>query len=238
MRPGSRNCRLLTQWSLTRITDLPFSNCRRMDKTRFRRRKEDRPGEITAAAMGEFAERGYDATPVEAVARRAGVSKGLLYRYFKTKEDLFKAVVRSFVSPHLDALRSAIVDSDTGVEEFLRGPFLQFAEELPKSRAPHLVRLMIAEGHKHPDLTRWYWDNVVSEGLAALAVLVKRGVDRGELRPSALDRFPHLLLSPIVFSVIWTLVMHPHSKLDTGALIEAQIDFLLLGAKACREPKR
>ncbi|MEQ8205207.1 MAG: TetR/AcrR family transcriptional regulator, partial [Woeseia sp.] len=198
-----------------------------MSKVRNRRRKEDRPAEITAAAMDEFAERGYDATPVEAVARRAGVSKGLLYLYFKTKEELFKAVVRSFISPRVDALRSAIVDSDIGVEEFLRGPFLTFAAALPTSKARHLLRLMIAEGHKHPDLTRWYWENVVSQGLQALTVLIERGVARGELRPSALDRFPHLLLSPVVFSVIWTLVMQKHSKLDTTEMIEAHIDILL-----------
>jgi len=203
-----------------------------MSKVRNRRRKEDRPAEITAAAMDEFAERGYDATPVEAVARRAGVSKGLLYLYFKTKEELFKAVVRSFISPRVNALRSAIIDSDIGVEEFLRGPFLEFATALPTSKARHLLRLMIAEGHKHPDLTRWYWENVVSEGLQALTVLIERGVARGELQPSALDRFPHLLLSPVVFSVIWTLVMQKHSKLDTTAMIEAHIDILLSSVKA------
>lgn len=203
-----------------------------MSKVRNRRRKEDRPAEITAAAMDEFAEHGYDATPVEAVARRAGVSKGLLYLYFKTKEELFKAVVRSFISPRVNALRSAIIDSDIGVEEFLRGPFRDFAAALPTSKARHLLRLMIAEGHKHPDLTRWYWENVVSEGLQAITVLIERGVARGELQPSALDRFPHLLISPVVFSVIWTLVMQKHSKLDTTAMIEAHIDLLLASVKA------
>ncbi len=203
-----------------------------MSKVRNRRRKEDRPAEITAAAMDEFAEHGYDATPVEAVARRAGVSKGLLYLYFKTKEELFKAVVRSFISPRVNALRSAIIDSDIGVEEFLRGPFRDFAAALPTSKARHLLRLMIAEGHKHPDLTRWYWENVVSEGLQAITVLIERGVARGELQPSALDRFPHLLISPVVFSVIWTLVMQKHSKLDTTAMIEAHIDLLLANVKA------
>ena len=208
-----------------------------MSKVRNRRRKEDRPAEITAAAMDEFAEHGYDATPVEAVARRAGVSKGLLYLYFKTKEELFKAVVRSFISPRVSALRSVIVDSDIGVEEFLRGPFLEFAAALPKSKARHLLRMMIAEGHKHPDLTRWYWENVVSEGLQALTVLIERGVARGELRPSALDRFPHLMVSPVIFSVIWTLVMQKHSTLDTTALLEAHIDLLLASVQATTDKR-
>lgn len=200
---------------------------RTMTKPRYRRRPEDRPQEITEAAFEAFAEKGYAATRVEEVAKRAGVSKGLLYLYFKTKEELFKAVVRSFVSPKLKALTEAIESSDGPVEDFLRGPFLAFARSLPRSRVRYLLRLMIAEGHKHPDLTRWYWENVVSEGIAALRLLIRRGVDRGELRPSALDTFPQLLLSPVILSVVWTLVMQPHAELDTDAFIEAHLDLLL-----------
>ncbi len=207
-----------------------------MAAPRFRRRKADRPAELTAAAMNEFAENGYDATPVEAVARRAGVSKGLLYLYFKTKEDLFKAVVRSFVMPRVERLVRAIDDTELGVADFLRGPFLEVARELPRSKARHLVRLLIAEGHKHPDLTRWYWENVVSRGLGALRRLIARGVASGELRPSALERYPQLLVSPVMLSVVWMLVMQPHAKLDTDGFIEAHVDLLLSALLAEESP--
>ncbi len=75
---------------------------------RYQRRKQDRPQEITDAALAAFAEKGYAATRVDDVAKRAGISKGLLYLYFKTKEELFKAVVRSFVVPRIDALTQII----------------------------------------------------------------------------------------------------------------------------------
>ncbi len=202
-----------------------------MPTARFRRRKDDRPAELTEAAMEEFAANGFDATPVEAVARRAGVSKGLLYLYFKTKQDLFKAVVRNFVSPRIDALIAAIDNTDLGVEAFLRGPFLDMARELPRSRVRHLIRLMIAEGPKHPDLTRWYWDNVLSRGLAALQRLLRRGVESGEIAPSAIERFPQLLVAPVMFSVIWTLIMQRHHELDTDAFLEAHIDLVLTAIK-------
>ncbi len=202
-----------------------------MAQRRFRRRKEDRPAELTAAAMNEFAEHGYDATSVEAVARRAGVSKGLMYLYFRTKEELFKAVVRSFVAPRVDRLTRAIDEADAGFEAFLRGPFLDTARELPRSKARHLVRLMIAEGHKHPDLTRWYWENVVSKALAAMRRLIRRSVDSGELAPSALERFPQLVISPVMLSVVWMLVMQRHEELDTDAFIEAHVDLLLAAVK-------
>ncbi len=194
---------------------------------RFQRRKEDRPAEITEAALAAFAEKGYAATRVDEVAKRAGVSKGLLYLYFKTKEDLFKAVIRSFLSPRIDALISNIEETELSAEDFLRGPFLAFARSLPKSPAKILVRLMIAEGPKHPDLIAWYWDNVVSRALAALRSLIERGVDNGEFRVSALNEFPQLLVTPVLFSVVWLNIFQPHSSLDTDRFIEAHVEMVL-----------
>ncbi len=198
-----------------------------MAEPRFQRRKEDRPAEITQAALAAFAEKGYAATKVDEVAKRAGVSKGLLYLYFKTKEDLFKSVIRSFLSPRIDALISNIEETDLSAEEFLRGPFLAFAKSLPKSPAKILVRLMIAEGPKHPDLVEWYWDNVVSRALAALRTLIERGVDNGEFRESAVNEFPQLLVTPVFFSMIFTIVFKQQMNLDTDRFIEAHMEMVL-----------
>ena len=128
-----------------------------MTEPRYQRRKEERPQEITAAAFATFVEKGYAGTRVEEVAKRAGVSKGLLYLYFKTKEELFKAVVKSFVVPKLDALVVNIEQDDLTAEEFLRGPFLDFARTIPGSPIGMIVRLLVAEGPKHPDLLQFYW---------------------------------------------------------------------------------
>jgi AcrR family transcriptional regulator len=201
-----------------------------MSEPRFRRRKEDRPQEITAAALHAFAENGYAATRVEEVARRAGVSKGLLYLYFKTKEELFKAVIRSFVVPKIDEL-TALIDSDgMSSEEFLRGPFLEFAKTLPGSPVGILVRLMIAEGPKHPDLLQFYWDNVISRGLAALHLLIERGVENGEFRKTVINELPHLFVMPVLFSVIFKLLFEKQS-LDTHQLIETQVNLLVAHMK-------
>jgi len=203
-----------------------------MAEPRFQRRKEDRPAEITEAALAAFAEKGYAATKVDEVAKRAGVSKGLLYLYFKTKEDLFKAVIRSFLSPRIDALIKNIEETELSAEEFVRGPFLAFAKSLPNSPARILVRLMIAEGPKHPDLVQWYWDNVVSRALKALRSLIKRGVANGEFRESALNEFPQLLVTPVFFSMIFTIVFKQQMNLDTDRFIEAHINMVLESIKA------
>lgn len=202
-----------------------------MSGPRFQRRKEDRPAEITKAAMQAFAEKGYAATKVEEVAKRAGVSKGLLYLYFKTKEDLFKAVIRSFISPRLDALISNIEDSELSAEAFLRGPFLAFANSIRHSPARKLVRLLVAEGPKHPDLIAWYWENVVSRGLDAIRSVIEKGVENGEFRPSALDQFPHLLISPVVFSLLWAQLFERHSALDTKQFFAGHVELVLSAIK-------
>ena len=171
---------------------------------------------------------------MEEVARRAGVSKGLLYLYFRTKEELFKAVVRSFVVPRVDALTAAVEASDLSVEEVLRGPFLDFAKKLPGSPVAVVIRLMIAEGPKHPDLVQFYWDNVISRGLAMINGLLERGVASGEFRRTAVNDLPHLVVMPVVFSVVFKLLFEKQS-LDTDALIEAHIDMFITHVKGGEE---
>lgn len=201
-----------------------------MNEPRYQRRKEDRPQEIAEAAFAAFAENGYAATRVEEVARRAGVSKGLLYLYFKTKEELFKAVVKSFVVPRVDALASVIETSEMSSEAFLRGPFLDFVKGIPGSPVSVIVRLMVAEGPKHPDLLQFYWDNVVSRGLAAINALLQRGVERGEFRRTAVSEQPLLFIMPVVFSVIFNLLFSQHAA-DTDKLIETQVELLIANLK-------
>ena len=201
-----------------------------MSEPRYRRRPEDRPQEITDAALEAFAEKGYAATRVEEVAKRAGVSKPLLYLYFKTKEELFKAVIRSLVMPRIDRLSAAIDASGLSAEAFLRGPFLDFVKSLPGSPIAVVIRLMIAEGPRHPDLVQFYWDNVVSRGLTAIEALLERGVASGEFRRTRVNEFPHLLIMPVVFSVIFKLLFEKQS-LDTDKLIEGQVDLLIAHMK-------
>jgi len=195
-------------------------------KPRYQRRKEDRPQEITAAAFSVFADKGYASARVDEVAQRAGVSKGLLYLYFKTKEELFKAVIKSVVIRRVDALLLAVEETELPSEEFIRGPVLEFMKGVPGSPIAVVVRLLISEGQRHPDLVDYYWDNVVSKGLAAISRLIQRGVEHGEFRDTEVSRFPQLVLAPVMLSMIWKILFTKRS-LDTDTLIETQIDMIL-----------
>lgn len=202
-----------------------------MTKPRYRRRKEDRPKEITAAALDAFAENGFAATRVDDVAKRAGVSKGLLYLYFKTKQELFKAVVKSVVIRRVDRLIENVETTELSSDNFIRGPLLSFLQKIPGSPVAIVIRLLIAEGPRHPDLVDYYYENVVSKGLAAISAFVKRGVDRGEFRQSAVSDLPHLVLAPVMLSIIWGIIFKD-KQLDTDTLIETQIDMILTHIKA------
>lgn len=198
-----------------------------MAAPKFQRRKDERPAEITEAALAAFAENGYAATRVDDVAKRAGVSKGLLYLYFKTKEELFKAVIRSFVAPKVQELSVIVDKSDLSAEEFIRGPFLSMIKTLPDSPIRVIIRLMFSEGHKHPDLVEYYWENVVRHALEMMKKLIGRGVATGEFRSSAVDEMPQLLISPVILSVFWKQVFDNQSTLDTDLLIETHIEAML-----------
>lgn len=202
-----------------------------MPKSSYQRRKQDRPQEITAAAFEAFAENGYAATRVEEVAKRAGVSKGLMYLYFKTKEELFKAVVKSVVIRRVDQLIVNVETTELSSEDFIRGPLLSFLQQVPGSPVAIVIRLLLSEGPRHPDLVNYYYDNVVAKGLAAITGFVERGVERGEFKQSAVTELPHLFLAPVMLSIIWGIIFKDQ-QLDTDRFIATQIDMLLTQIKA------
>ena len=202
---------------------------------RKRARKDNRPQEIVAAAFEEFAAKGYAATKVEDVATRARVSKGLPYLYFKTKEELFKAVIRSVITSHFDVIREQMERTDLPLEAFLKGPFLAFIQELVGSKRAFIARLLIAEGHKHPELTKFYYEQVVSRGIETITRLIDRGIERGEFKPTKLRDYPQLLIAPVLTAIIWRGLFERHCRLDTDGLLRTNIELL---TDAIRAPGR
>jgi AcrR family transcriptional regulator len=199
------------------------------------RRGDTRPQEIVAAAFEEFAAKGYAGTRLEDVAARARVSKGLPYLYFKTKEALFKAVIKSVITAHFDVMRQRMETTTLSSEAFLKGPFLSFLQELVCSKRAFIARLMIAEGHKHPELTKFYYEQVVSRGIETLTRLIDRGIERGEFRPTRLREFPQLLVAPALTAILWRQLFERHHHLDTDGLLATNVELL---TDAIRAPGR
>jgi AcrR family transcriptional regulator len=196
------------------------------------RRKEQRPEEIIEAALEEFAVKGYAAARLDDVASRAGISKGLVYVYFKTKEELFKAVIRTFIIPRVDALIAEVERTRRSSEEMIRGPLLSFMKEFAKSRRRIVVRLLIAEGPKHPDLLDFYHREVISRGMRLLRLILERGVTNGEFRPSPYQEFPQLFVAPMLLAMIWQMLFARHQALDIDRYLDAHIGIVLQTLKS------
>ena len=205
---------------------------RKSSTAKRRVRKDTRPQEIVDAAFEEFAAKGFAGTRLEDVAARAQVSKGLPYLYFKTKVELFKAVVKSVVTPAFDAIRGEIETTTLSTEDFLKGPFLGFIQKIVGSRRATIVRLLIAEGPKHPELTEFYYEHIISRGLKTLQALIDRGIARGELRPTPLRDFPQLLIAPVLTAILWRALFERHVHLDTDRLLKTHINLLLDAVRA------
>jgi AcrR family transcriptional regulator len=202
--------------------------------TRWRRRKEARPEEILAAALESFAERGFAATRLEDVASRAGVSKGTLYLYFKSKEELFKAVVRETLLPNL-ARVEILVGSFEGPSARLLERLLLTLGGVLGSRIGAIPKLVIAEAGNFPDLARFYFDEVVQRGLGLIATILRRGIARGEFRPIDVDRAVFCVIGPMLIAALWKNSLEPYGKaapLNADALARAHLDLLLQGLAA------
>ena len=107
-----------------------------------RRRKEARPGELQAAALELFIEKGFTATRLDDVAARAGVSTGTLYLYFDSKVDLFQSVVDETMTPTLDAA-DHLIDTHAGSsEELIRRLITNLWEHVVGSPLEGMTRLV------------------------------------------------------------------------------------------------
>lgn len=200
---------------------------------RRQRRKDARPHELLEAALDLFVEKGFAATRSEEVARRAGVSKGTLYLYYPSKEELFKAVVRQSLTPII-AAGADIVGSFTGsTPELLVVLMNTWWDSVGSTRASGIFKLMMAEACNFPDLTRFYLDEVVIPSRQLLMRALQRGIDRGEFRAINVEEVAHALIAPVQY-----LILHQHSigacgfhevDINPKSFMATQIELFLCG---------
>jgi AcrR family transcriptional regulator len=174
-----------------------------MHKPRWQRRKDERPGEILNAALDVFAARGFAAAKLDEVAARAGVSKGTLYLYFESKEELFRNVVRGLLLPNVAMAERRIAEHKGPAGELLRGLVLTFGRMITESKLGVIPKLIVAEAANFPDLVKFYYEEVIKRGMRAMAGLLQRGVDAGEFRPIPIEQFMPLMMGPLLLLIVW-----------------------------------
>ncbi len=188
-------------------------------------RREKRRAAILDAALEEFAARGFAATRLDDVARRARIAKGTIYLYFRDKESLFQELVRTMLSPVVGALEAAPM-ADLPARAVAEAIADLFVREIFGTRRKDVIRLIIAEGPRFPKLAEFYYHEVIERVIAAMRALMTRAVARGELAHDALARFPQLLVAPALVAVVWSGLFDRFEPLDVRALLRAHIDLL------------
>lgn len=195
---------------------------------RWRRRKEARPQEITAAALELFAERGFAAARLEDVAARAGISKGTLYLYFPNKEELFKAVVRDAVVATIDEAERLAGSFTGGSFALLETVVRRLAGRIVGTRAGVIPKLILAEAGNFPELARFYHDEVARRGFATVAAVLRRGMERGEFRPLDPRAMVPVIVGPLLLAALWKSTFEPVAAepMDVAALLDVHLDHL------------
>lgn len=197
------------------------------------RRKEARPGELLDAALDLFVEKGFAATRAEEVAARAGVSKGTLFLYFPSKEELFKAVVRENISGRFQEWNHEFETFEGSSADMVRYCMKVWWERVGATRASGITKLMMSEARNFPDLAAFYQREVIQPGQDLIRRILQRGVDKGEFQVLDMDYALFSITAPMVF-----LIMMKHSMgacmpqdypLDPERYIASQAETLLNG---------
>ena len=197
------------------------------------RRKQDRPGELLEAALDLFVEKGFAATRVEEVAARAGVSKGTLFLYFPSKEDLFKAVVRENVVAPVAQGAAEVAQFQGPTAELLEWMLLQWWRRYGATKASGISKLVMSEASNFPDLATFYQKEVIEPGQALIRFALQRGIDRGDLRPMNIEMVLHSVMAPLLFLVMWKHSMAPccpaNEQIDPEQFISQHAQLLVRG---------
>jgi AcrR family transcriptional regulator len=195
------------------------------------RRKDARPQELLEAALALFGEKGFAATRIEEVAQRAGVSKGTLYLYYPSKEELFKAVIAHYLS-------SRIADTVQQVEAYrgsmgalLQDLLVSWWQQMYASPASAAFKIIISESRNFPEIAEYYVQHVIEPGSALIGGIIQRGVASGEFQTDDIEDVVHSLVLPMVMVCAHRhgLGACSHHRIDGSAFIANHVALIVRG---------
>lgn len=201
---------------------------------RWHRRKEARPIEILDAALHEFLAHGFSATRLDDIAHRAGCTKGTIFLYFESKEELFKAIVHENLLPAIEQAEERAEQHEGSSSELLRELVRARWDLMVNSPLSGVPKLVISEAGQFPDLVRFFHEEIVLRSHAVFARVLRRGVERGEFRDLDLEYVPRALMAPIIMAALWKHSIQPYAPLqvDPEKYFDTSFDLLLAGLAA------
>jgi AcrR family transcriptional regulator len=198
-----------------------------------RRRKAERPHEILEAAFLEFSRNGYAMTTLDQIAERAGVTKGTIYVYFESKEHLFISMVRELMKATLDTVQDMFERHEGSTADLLRAQFSFIYQHIVADRRRReVVRMLISEASRFPELANRYHEEIHRPCLDMLEKAIQRGMDRGEIRRSAVTDCPLVIIAPIALVDLWMMMFDDRHLLDLKSYFDAHLELVLNGLLA------
>jgi AcrR family transcriptional regulator len=201
-----------------------------MQRARTREAKEDRRQQLLIAALDEFFERGFTAARMDDIAARADVSKGTLYLYFKSKEDLFQSLVDDVAIPNIEQVEAAALSMPT-LEGAIRNMMSLAPALVTSSNIPKLMKIIFGDAPNFPDTVSAFREKVPERMLGLIASLIERANDAGETDIADPALAARLVVSPFVFSSMWQVIFthDPDARFDLDALFNLHADTILRG---------
>jgi AcrR family transcriptional regulator len=187
--------------------------------------KDERRGALISAALDEFFEKGFAATRLDDIARRAGLSKGAIYLYFDSKESLFQALIESVALSRVEMLEQAAAAAPSGLAA-LQVVGRMAPSVIRESNLPRLMKVMISDARMFPEIVRDYRRKVLDRVLGMIAGMLERSMDQGEIRRSDPKLLARLVVAPIALSGIWHVVFNndPEAEVDLDALFALHVE--------------
>jgi AcrR family transcriptional regulator len=202
-----------------------------MAQPKWQRRAEERPGEICAAALEVFAEKGFAGARLDEIAHRAGVSKGTLYLYFKDKNELFREVVRDTIGPDIGSAAAIAAVPDLPFAQSVRMLLSRFAEITATVPVGPVAKMVISESRNFPRLAKVWHDEVVSKAIGLLVSIIEKAQERGEVRPGDPRLHAFSLMGPMMIGILWRETLQPAggAPIDIEAMAKQHSETSLAG---------
>src|SRR5438477_3615946 len=201
------------------------------EQPRWLRRKEERAPQILEAALACFSEKGFAASRMEDIARRAGISKGTIYLYFESKEAVFKALAQRVVGSRIADIAALVQAFEGPTPDLLRLVLGKVGSIVSSGDVAVLPRMVLAEAGNFPELAQTWRREVVDRGLALWEAIIRRGQARGEFNALEPAHAARLCIAPLIIVALWRSVFgrFDETPYDYQGLIDTHIDVLLRG---------
>ena len=201
---------------------------------RWERRPDARPNEILNAALTVFAERGYRNTRLEHVGVAAGVTKGTIYHYFATKEELLLRAIEHRREEAFGRIDELLRDKTAPVSTRLRLLVRRWFASITPERLAVVTLLVQGIAHEAPEAHRQWLAGGPTAAAKVIATLVREGQSRGEFRPDADgDVAARLLVSGLLQQTVWQQYADdvPDLAVAQERLVDSALELFLAGLR-------